>query len=62
MNTFWKPVQTEQYLRLTITNATTAYGIVCWHLDLFGCVDSAVHQTMSSLSMTSSLPETAVSS
>ena len=56
VNTFWKPVKTEQYLRLTITNATTAFGIVCWQLDLYGCVDSADHQTVSSLSMTSSLP------
>lgn len=55
LNTFWNPVKTEQYLRLTITNATTAFGIVCWQLDLYGCVDSANHQTVSSLSITSSL-------
>ena len=33
-------MQTEQYLRLTITSASTVVDIVCWHLQLYGCIDS----------------------
>lgn len=37
-NTFWEPIQTDRYLRLAVTNVTSAFGIVCWHLQLYGCV------------------------
>ena len=37
VNTFWEPVQTEQFLKLTITRAVEAIGHVCWYLELYGC-------------------------
>ena len=49
VNTFWQPVQAYKYLRLTITNAMTAFGQVCWHLLLFGCIDPKGHNEILSL-------------
>lgn len=37
VNTFWRPVEVQHFLRLTIVDATTGHNQVCWHLELFGC-------------------------
>ena len=40
VNTFWRPLEVRQFLRLTIVDAITAHNQVCWHLELFGCMAS----------------------
>ena len=37
VNTFWEPVQAEQFLKLIVARAVKAIGQVCWCLELYGC-------------------------